>query len=94
MGLAFLSVGAAWQMIEKLRSMNHPPDLSVLHHVLTLCSKHLQDPDVAAQVGTYKRSWHRNGSQVMARCSSDLVNGTGVHLVQWYSLGTRENIDC
>lgn len=92
MGLAFLSIGAAWQMIEKLRSMNHPPDLSVLQHVLTLCSKHLQDPDVAAQVGTYKSSWHRMVHK--SRCSSDLVNGTGFHLVRWYSLSTSENIDC
>ena len=96
MGLAFLSIGAAWQMIEKLRSMNHSPDLSVLQHVLTLCSKHLQDPDVAAQVGTYKRSWHRMVHK--SRCSSDLVNGTGFHLVRWYSLSRSEslseNIDC
>ena len=92
MGRAFLSIGAAWQMIEKLRSMNHLPDLSVLQHVLTLCSKQLQDPDVAAQVGNYKRSWHRMVHK--SRCSSDHVNGTGFHLVRWYSLSASENIDC
>ena len=46
----YLSLGSAWQVIDRLRRMGHPPELQILQRVLYLCSKHKEQPDVAAQV--------------------------------------------
>ncbi|XP_029209578.2 uncharacterized protein LOC114973339 isoform X2 [Acropora millepora] len=43
-------LGSAWQVIDRLRRMGHPPELHILQRVLYLCSKHKEQPDVAAQV--------------------------------------------
>ena len=45
-----MSLGSAWQVIDRLRRMGHPPELHILQRVLYLCSKHKEQPDVAAQV--------------------------------------------
>ena len=41
--------GAAWQMIEKLCRTNKP-DFDILRRTLIVCSEHLEEPDIAAQV--------------------------------------------
>ena len=58
----YLFLGSAWQLIDRLRRMGCPPELHVLQHVLYLCSKHKEQPDVAAQVTdnqviTLKNMW-------------------------------------
>ncbi|XP_022802629.1 uncharacterized protein LOC111340108 isoform X3 [Stylophora pistillata] len=39
----------AWQMVEKLQRTNRP-DLDLVRQILAMCSKHLEEPDIAAQV--------------------------------------------
>ncbi|KAJ7389899.1 testis- and ovary-specific PAZ domain-containing protein 1 [Desmophyllum pertusum] len=41
---------AAWQMVEKLCRANNMPDLEILMRTLVVCSDHLEEPDIAAQV--------------------------------------------
>ena len=41
--------GAAWQMIERLCRTNKP-DFDILRRTLVVCSEHLEEPDIAAQV--------------------------------------------
>ena len=49
MSLNLVFKGAAWQMIEKLCRTNKP-DFDILRRTLVVCSEHLEEPDIAAQV--------------------------------------------
>ena len=77
----YLALGSAWQVIDRLRRMGHPPELHILQRVLYLCSKHKEQPDVAAQVTEdhiiiRKKKWFFNV----------FIKGDSCLFLYWYQL--------